>query len=241
MLETIFYKMMERVDTKHKEAVKWPGTICPKIRKKIEKFTEWSKGIRVRPAGKGVYAIKTGEFEKDIVVDIPARSCDCRRWQLTGIPCHHAIACCRLDRLDVEALVHSCYNIDTYLEAYGYNLVPMRGRVFWEKTKGVQVLPPLYTKVMGRPRKNRKKAQEETEKNGARYVTRGGLTMHCSICGQANHNKKGHYKYVEAQMEEQPDVQLDEDFDDPSILQVCLCVHKCLFLTVCSHKMQSKH
>jgi hypothetical protein len=82
MLETIFYKMMERVDTKHKEAVKWPGTICPKIRKKIEKFSEWSKGIRVRSAGKGVYAIKTGEFEKDIVVDIPARSCDCRRCQL---------------------------------------------------------------------------------------------------------------------------------------------------------------
>jgi hypothetical protein len=41
MLETIFYKRMERVDTKHKEA-KWRGTICPKIRKKIEKYAEWS-------------------------------------------------------------------------------------------------------------------------------------------------------------------------------------------------------
>jgi hypothetical protein len=85
---------------------------------------------------------------------------------------------------------------------------------------GVQVLPPLYIKVMGRPRKNRKKAPEEREKNGVKYVTGGGLTMHCSICGKANHNKKGHYKFVQTEQEDQDVQQAEEvDYDDPTILE----------------------
>jgi hypothetical protein len=222
MLETIFYKIMQRVETKQREAEKMSGTICPKIRKKIDKFTEWSLGASVKASGNGIYHVKTGEHEKHFTVDFPTRSCDCRRWQLSGIPCHHAIACCRVDRIDVETLVHSCYSIQTYQEAYRYNLVPLRGRVLWEKMNGVHVLPPLYTKVMGRPRKNRKKAPEEKEKNGAKVVTRGGLTMHCSICGKPDHNKKGHYKHVQKEQEvHHDDVQeeeVDENYDDPNIL-----------------------
>jgi hypothetical protein len=65
--------------------------------------------------------------------------------------------------------------------------------------------------------------------------------MHCWICEQANDNKKGNYKYVEAQMEEQLDAEVDGEFDDPSILQVCLCLSKYLSLRLCYRKMQSDH
>jgi hypothetical protein len=220
MMHTIFYKIEARIVAKQKEVEKWISTICPKIKKKIDKFTEWSKKCFVDPAAKGLYHVSSLEFEKEYVVDMPTKTCTCNRWQLTGIPCHHAIACCREDRFDVDALVHSCYKIDTYKRAYAYNLVPLRGRVHWEKMNGVVVLPPLYTKVMGRPKKNRRKAPEEKEKNGATHVTRGGITMHCSICGHANHNKKGHYKYVQTNPANE-DVQ-DQDregYDDTSILQ----------------------
>jgi hypothetical protein len=48
---------------------------------------------------------------------------------------------------------------------------------------GVKVHPPLYTKVMGRPKKNRRKTPEEKEKKkGTKILTRSGMTMHCSIC-----------------------------------------------------------
>ncbi|KAM0839990.1 hypothetical protein ACQ4PT_059958 [Festuca glaucescens] len=45
MLETLFYKMMHRNVGKLKEADKWTGTICPKIKKKIDKATEWAKKL----------------------------------------------------------------------------------------------------------------------------------------------------------------------------------------------------
>ena len=38
--------------------------------------------------------------------------------------------------------------------------------------------------------------------------------MHCSICGKADHNKKGHHKHMESEIAEEDEV------DDPSILKV---------------------
>jgi hypothetical protein len=91
---------------------------------------------------------------------------------MSGILCHHAIACCRKERILPKRLVHGCYCIATYKEAYGYKLVPLRGRAHWEKMNGVHVHPPLFTKVMGRPKKNKKKASEEKIKKGVKLVTR---------------------------------------------------------------------
>ncbi|XP_044343164.1 uncharacterized protein [Triticum aestivum] len=41
--------------------------------------------------------------------------------------------------------------------------------------------------------------------------------MHCFICGKSDHNKKGHDKYMAAEVEAQLDE--EEEIEDPSILQ----------------------
>jgi hypothetical protein len=222
MLETIFYKILQRIESKRREAEKWTGRICPKIKKKLDKFTEWSNECIVKSAVNFLYSVSSHEFEKEYTVDLTTRTCDCKRWQLTGIPCHHVIACCRADRINPENLVHSCYTIDTFNRAYAYNLSPLRGRVFWEKMDAPVIHPPLYTKVMGRPKKNRKKAPEEKLKKGVKTFTKAGVTIHCSICGKADHNKKGHEKYVQNQVDQMSMgiVGEDEEIDIPSILQV---------------------
>jgi hypothetical protein len=144
MLETIFYKIMHRNVGKQKECLSWPRTICPKIKKKIDKLIEWAKKLDAEYAGGGLYHVTSNEYERTYNVDIERRTYDCRRWQLSGIPCHHAIACCRADRLSVDKLVHSCYSIETYKKAYAYTLVPLRARAHWEKTNAVKVHPPLF-------------------------------------------------------------------------------------------------
>ena len=196
MLETIFYKILQRTESKQREADKWTGRICPKIKKKLDKFTEWSGDCGVKSAGNYKYSVSSSEFEKDYTVNFQTRTCDCKRWQLSGIPCHHAIACCRKDNINPENLVHQCYTIDAYYRAYAFNLSPMRGREFWEKVPGPTIHPPLFTKVMGRPKKNRRKAPEEVVKRGVKVFTKAGVQIHCSECGQPGHNKKGHQKYV---------------------------------------------
>ena len=162
MLETIFYKLLQRIQAKQKEADTWPGPICPKIQKKLDKMTEWSKNYFVIHAGGGVYKVSYGDMDKGYVVDMKGKTCDCRRWQLSGIPCPHALACCREDRIQPESLVHSCYNIATFRQAYAFSLSPLRGRDFWEKMNGVEVHPPLFTKVMGRQKKTERKLQKRS-------------------------------------------------------------------------------
>jgi hypothetical protein len=221
VLVNVFYKIVNRTVSKQKEAEKWHGTICPKIRKKLDRFIEWSKDCIVLSAAGGEYIVSSKGVIPEYSVDFKTRSCDCRRWQLSGIPCHHALACARNDRIDPETLVHSCYSIETFKKAYAYNLHPLRGRAFWEKMPRVHVHPPLYTKVMGRPKKNRKKAPEEKiKKNGASTLSRHGLTMHCSVCGLQDHNKKGHAKYILSQQVQEEENLEEEGADDPSILQV---------------------
>jgi hypothetical protein len=220
MLETIFYKILNRNAGKLKECEKWHGTICPKIKKKLDKLVEISAKCTVHSAVGGIFKVTTGEYEREYIVDIKTRTCDCKRWQLCGIPCHHAIACCRNDRISPESLVHNCYSIETYKKAYAHTLVPLRARCFWEKMNGVTVHPPLFTKVMGRPKKNRKKTPEEKEKQGAKFVTRAGTTMHCSICGKADHNKKGHEKYMLLRRVGTDEDNIHDEADDPTILEV---------------------
>jgi hypothetical protein len=235
MLETIFCKLVQRIENKQKEAEKWTGTICPKIRKKLDKFIEWSKPCEVLSAGNGQYRISSGELEKEYNVDLPGRTCTCRRWQISGIPCHHALAICRNDRINPESLVHKCYRIETYFQAYGYNMVPLRGRLHWEKMNGVEVNPPLFTKVMGRPKKNRKKGVEEKIKKGVKHITKHGVTMHCFVCGKADHNKKGHDKFMERLQMVQEEVVVEEgDLDDPSYVQVHIYFSNTIFSLICS-------
>jgi hypothetical protein len=239
MLDMIFHKQMQRILSKQMEAAKWHGRICPKIKKKLEKYHEWSLNCIVKPGGDHKFSVQSMELERAYFVDLKVKSCDCKRWQLTGIPCHHAIACCRVDRINPENLVHSCYTVDTYNRAYAFNLVPLRGRVFWEKVDAVQVHPPLFTKVMGRPKKNRRKAPEEKTKKGVQVFTKAGVTIHCSVCGGADHNKRGHIKFMQRQMQQQQEGISGEaeDHDVPEIMLVSKIVllHTCIATLTHTH------
>jgi hypothetical protein len=60
--------------------------------------------------------------------------------------CGHALACCKDDKLDPEDLVHSCCIVETYLKAYGSNVVPPRRKEHWEILNGIVVHPTIIHK-----------------------------------------------------------------------------------------------
>lgn len=81
----------------------------PKDKEEIGKNAEFSGNCHPNHFGLEIYAVESGE--NTYIVDIPARTYDCKRFQLSGIPCSHVITCCRADRIYPESLVHKCYNI----------------------------------------------------------------------------------------------------------------------------------
>jgi hypothetical protein len=84
MLELIKTQLMTRYYNKEKEVGDmWQGPICPKIRTKLNKNTEWANTCYAQPAGKGFFQVQV--MDRQYIVDIGNKQCDCRRWDLTGI------------------------------------------------------------------------------------------------------------------------------------------------------------
>jgi hypothetical protein len=58
--------------------------LSAKIRKKILQNSEWANTCHVSPTGRGVFEVKDRDYQ--YTVNIYDKHCDCRRWNLTGIP-----------------------------------------------------------------------------------------------------------------------------------------------------------
>ena len=190
MLEKIKNQLMTRYYSKQKEFTEqFVGTICPKIRKKLTKISELANVCYVLPSGNEIFQVNDRDFQ--YTVDLQAKTCECRKWNLTGIPCQHAISCLRHERIPPESVVHDCYSLAAFNRAYETNIMPCKDISIWEDVGGQQVLPPIYEKKVGRPPKNRRKQPHEVQgKNGPR-MSRHGITITCSYCKGENHNVRG--------------------------------------------------
>lgn len=95
---------------------------------------------------------------RSITVDLDARKCDCRAWNLTGIPCEHAIAAIHDRRHQPTAYVSHYYSKEMYMKTYSTSLKALRGEDFWEFSDKAHMLPPdMPKKLKGRPKRLRRR------------------------------------------------------------------------------------
>ncbi|XP_039127030.1 uncharacterized protein LOC120263224 [Dioscorea cayenensis subsp. rotundata] len=129
MLEMIKMKLMRRIKKNKEKMLKYNGKICPKIQKKLDKMKEeshcytpeFSCGPKVQIIGVG------GTF----IVDMVENTCTCRRWELTGLPCPHAINAIYGNNQQPEEFVHACYMVDTYMKVYHHFINPTNNEELW--------------------------------------------------------------------------------------------------------------
>ncbi|XP_052477826.1 uncharacterized protein LOC128033774 [Gossypium raimondii] len=95
MLEIIRRKIMTRLVSMREAAEKYPGPLCPRIQKKLFEIVSQSNNIWPTYAGNEKYEVDCGLGNKH-VVDLLNFSCSCRKWDLSGIPCKHAVSCMQL-------------------------------------------------------------------------------------------------------------------------------------------------
>ena len=126
------------------------GRICPNIVKMIEKLKFDSREHKAHPALGGKFEV---HFEDDkFVVNLRDHTCTCRAWDLTGIPCVHAVACIRFKNEDVTTFVDDYYTVSRYLEGYRVGLEPIRGQRMWPEVEETTVKPPVIRRIPGRPK-----------------------------------------------------------------------------------------
>ncbi|CAI9287332.1 unnamed protein product [Lactuca saligna] len=177
MLEEIRIFVMEKIYSLRVEGIEW-------------KFEYLSKLWGVTPCGYQNYEVRFHDAAYG--VDLIAKTCACRIWKLTGIPCLHGVAAISSLNQDAETYVSQSYSKEAYLKCYNYSINPLNGSDMWEEVPYRKPLPPKRRRLPGRPSVKRKRDAVERELSGPvrHSVTRRGSLIKCSICKEPSHNKK---------------------------------------------------
>ncbi|KAI5338730.1 hypothetical protein L3X38_018002 [Prunus dulcis] len=92
MLGPLRMYMMLRMAKQREACDKWHGDIGPRIHTILEKNKVESSKCFAHLAGQKMYQV-VHMSRVQFAVDLAKHTCTCRGWNLTGIPCGHAIAC----------------------------------------------------------------------------------------------------------------------------------------------------
>ena len=198
LMDRIRQLCMEKMFLRRKFARKFEGKILPNVMKDLNARSRGLKYIwRYSHKDGGSNAEMLGEVEgvnRDLVhwrhtVDLQERTCTCRRWQVTGLPCTHALCIITSIRgYNIEDYVHDYYSVAKFNKAYGKSVKPMTDRKQWPQVDSrFKLWPPILKRAAGRPRKRRFKSAAE---GGTKKTTK------CSRCNQLGHMAKTCNEYV---------------------------------------------
>lgn len=191
MLESIRFILMETIKKKRTAMMRYTGVICPKVVKNIDKVvnSEYAKGWIPRWCSNDEFEV-AGPNGVQYKVNLPNKQCGCRKWEISGISCIHAITAMGFNNLEPLDFVDDCYKVETYMRTYDNTMGPINGRDMWPSTDNVPLLPPDVKKRAGRPKKARRREPDEEPKDPCR-LGRRGIKMTCRNCGKVGHNKRG--------------------------------------------------
>ncbi|CAL2266206.1 unnamed protein product [Prunus armeniaca] len=171
-LERIRVYVMLRVASRRSACKNWRYFVRPRIFKIIEKNKLCSSQCIPRLVGKKLYQV-SHIYGREFVVDLKTKTCSCRRWNLCGIPCPHAISTIFQRRENPIAYVDDCYKLKTYMKAYEPVIHPIPSMDQWSKNDLPPIKPPLYKQQPVRPKRVRMKEPGEVEVPASSHQTLG--------------------------------------------------------------------
>nr|XP_043618355.1 uncharacterized protein LOC122590086 [Erigeron canadensis] len=194
-LEYIREYLMIRIGNVQKVIDKCQGPLTPTAHKLLEVVKKEANPYKAIFNGE-VYQV-SGPWGDQTVVNVEKRTCTCRRLEITGLPCKHAVCVnwnMALNKRPVGAIetwVDPIYRLDTWKLMYKFKINPTNGVNMWNKSQiPTMIIPPKYHTPVGRPRKKRRKTEEELQmvKNGK--LSRKHKSVVCKTCGKSGHNKR---------------------------------------------------
>ncbi|KAM3219017.1 hypothetical protein P3L10_023548 [Capsicum annuum] len=112
------------------------------------------------------YIYSVYESERRYIIDLKSESCSCWRFQIDQISCAHAIAVLKSKHVkEFGPYCSDYYKPATLVKTYEVPSIPMPDRTDWNVPNSVakeEVLPPIFKRLPGRPKKGRKKKSSET-------------------------------------------------------------------------------
>lgn len=182
LLDKIRRMLMIKFRKRRRVGYSMAGIILPSIMSHLNEKSrnlhydvESSSNTIAEVSGKDI----SGHFRH--IVDLAAWTCTCRRWQVTGLPCFHAIAfITSLPNNKIADFVHPYYTVEKFKLSYAGVIPPLTDQAHWPKVNlGFRLHPPILRRTAGRPKIQRYKGSHEGGKKRA--------PSKCSICQGTGH------------------------------------------------------
>ena len=205
MLEKVRQKMTKRVQENREKSDKWTNNpICPNIFKKLKVNIKLTQFCDVLWNGKEGFEDKhVSGRGSTYTVNLDKRTCSSRYLQLAGLPCCHAISAIYKSGRRIEDFIDKCYSVEQFKKIYEHCLEPVEGEERWPVSQNPRPQAPGYVSMLGRPRKNDRR-REEGEAPKGKKMSRHGIKITCSMCGNKGHNKSGCHKNPEKGKKKMP-------------------------------------
>ena len=124
--------------------------------------------------------------DRRVGVNLDLRTCDCKAWELKGIPCIHALACISSIRAKTEDYCDNYFTADKWKKCFSGVVHPIPSRTYWPTFPDQTMLQTPLPRVMtGRPKLHRRR-----EVNERGPVTTRSTTVRCRVCKQQGHNRR---------------------------------------------------
>ena len=137
----------------------------------FQDYKEKALGCEVVFNGDVEFEIGDGEDKHTVFLD--KKLCTCRVWELTGIPCSHAICALGYLKVDPISSISEWYYKEKFQVAYQHPLQPVGGKKFIRCDQFEPIEPPPVTKLAGRPRKKRIRTANEPNTSAGKLSKRG--------------------------------------------------------------------
>ncbi|WVZ88391.1 hypothetical protein U9M48_034918 [Paspalum notatum var. saurae] len=174
LMDRIRQMIMQKMDMRRRLATKLTDKILPHVIKELHGMSRNLQDTRDHS--------KLEDMRHS--VDLDNRTCTCNKWQITGLPCTHALSFINsLRNRSVEDYVDDYYSVAKFKKVYEGVVMPMTDRTQWPRVDmGFKLWPPLLKRSAGRPRTRRIMGVEE----GGKIKKQ----MKCKRCGQFGHMMK---------------------------------------------------
>lgn len=175
IIDAIMNKLTEMIHARRETSNAWESILTPSMEQKLQKEISKARKLNVLCSSDTVFEVRGNTI---YVVNIGNWECTCRRWQISGLPCHHAIAVFNRLNRSVYDYCSRYFRTEYYQLAYSESVHPIPDVANIDFNSGANLYPPPARRPPGRPRRKRF--------NPNKTVT---VVRLCSRCKASGHNK----------------------------------------------------
>lgn len=181
MLEEIRRKIMILIHKRYEQANTWQDELPPLVRRKVIEARVESRTLSVIFGHDKTFEVME-DISKRCVVDLGTKHCDCGEWDVSGLPCKHAMCCIDAMRYNVNDYIHRLLKKTAFKKTYSHQLHPVPDESRWPLLLHDNLLPPLVIRAAGRPQTKRKMEAGENK------AFKRSSSVRCSKCDEWGHN-----------------------------------------------------